>query len=338
VSPRPPTPSRAIRIALGALVASSALTLTTSGIATAADKPTSAALAEGRTHFLRGVDLYRDQDFRAALVEFRRANEVAPSYRILYNLGQTYYELQDYVGARSAFQEYLDQGGTRIPAARRTQVGHDLRKLEARVAYLTVTVDAEGALVAIDDVVVGTAPLSEPVEISNGERKITATLAGRGTVARTLEVAGGDHVTVNLELPRRVAPPPPPAPVSIVIPAPLPPVPPPPAPPPVPERSHTAAWFAGSTTVALTAATTVLGFVTLGARHDYDSALERFPTTPSDVNSARTKVRSLALATDIAGAGALVAAGATVFFLVRPGKRTAGLLVQPTGAVFTATF
>jgi tetratricopeptide (TPR) repeat protein len=306
------------------------------GVASAQGKPTASALAQGRTHFLRGVDLFRDQDYRAALIEFRRANEIAPSYRILYNLGQTYFELQDYVGAHDAFQGYLDQGGTQIPAARRTQVAEDLLKLEARMAYLTVTVDADGASVAVDDVPAGTTPLRAPVRVSSGERRISATLEGRGTVSRTLEVAGADQLTVNLELPRAAVPSPP-VPVAMVRPAPLEAAPPPPAP------SRTPMWIAGSATVGLVAATTVLGILTLGARHDYDSALDQYPTTQGAVNDARTLVRSLALATDLVGAAALIGAGTTVYFVLRPPKKnasTTALVLQPalTGATLTATF
>ncbi|RYE85226.1 MAG: hypothetical protein EOO75_17190, partial [Myxococcales bacterium] len=79
------------------------------------------AQEEGRQRFKRGVEFFKEGDYNAALVEFRRAYEVAPSYRILYNLGQTSYELQDYAGALTAFTRYLKEGGAEVDAARRAE-------------------------------------------------------------------------------------------------------------------------------------------------------------------------------------------------------------------------
>ena len=74
-----------------------------------------------RSHFEHGVELYREGDFRAALIEFQRAYEASPNYKVLYNLGQTNLELQDYAGALKALRGYLEGGGGAVPAARRTK-------------------------------------------------------------------------------------------------------------------------------------------------------------------------------------------------------------------------
>ena len=46
-----------------------------------AEPPTAKAQEEGRTHFTRGVALFKDADFRAALIEFKKAYEIAPRFR-----------------------------------------------------------------------------------------------------------------------------------------------------------------------------------------------------------------------------------------------------------------
>ena len=83
---------------------------------------------EAKSHFQRAVDLFHEADFRAALIEFQRAYDAAPNYKVLYNLGQTAQELQDYAGALKAFRGYLDGGGREIPAARRTHRQHGRRR------------------------------------------------------------------------------------------------------------------------------------------------------------------------------------------------------------------
>src|SRR5438876_6791259 len=82
--------------------------------------PSQATMDEAAAHFRRGVDLFKEADFRGALIEFRRANQLAPSFRVLYNIGQCYLELQDYGGALRSFQAYLSEGGKGIPRDRRS--------------------------------------------------------------------------------------------------------------------------------------------------------------------------------------------------------------------------
>lgn len=133
--------------------------------------PARADTDDARNHFTRAVELFKEGDFRAALIEFQRAYDASPNYKVLYNLGQTNLELQDYAGALRAFRGYLDGGGREIAPARRTQVEGDLKRLESRVARVDVVVNVEGADVTIDDVSVGKSPLSAPVLVSAGRRK-----------------------------------------------------------------------------------------------------------------------------------------------------------------------
>src|SRR5262249_23789803 len=45
------------------------------------------AMDEARAHYSKGVQLYNEGSYDAALVELERANKLAPSYRILYSIG-----------------------------------------------------------------------------------------------------------------------------------------------------------------------------------------------------------------------------------------------------------
>ena len=71
---------------------------------------------EAMARFKRAVELYEEQDFRSALIEFKEAHRLAPTYKILFNIGQACYQLQDYVCALQSFDSYLAQGKQDIPA------------------------------------------------------------------------------------------------------------------------------------------------------------------------------------------------------------------------------
>ncbi|HSQ65885.1 MAG TPA: tetratricopeptide repeat protein [Polyangiaceae bacterium] len=273
---------------------------------------------QARAHFTHGVDLFKEGDFRAALIEFQRAYEASPNYKVLYNLGQTSLELQDYASALRAFSGYLEQGGKDVPAARRAQVEADLHKLESRVARVQVTVNVEGADVLVDDVPVAKSPLREPIIVSEGRRKITVAKAGLVPVSRVIDVAGGDRPTISLEVaeakaPNNNEPAPPPAPPSAA-PVQNTPIAEPPPPAPVHAGPSTGFWIGLSTTAALGVATGVLGGLALSAKSDFDAKVSQPGVTTQQVDDARNKTRNFALATDITG-GVTVAMAITTVVL-----------------------
>lgn len=270
-----------------------------------ADGPSKEAVDEGRARFSRGIELYRDGDYKAALVEFKRAYEVAPAPRILYNLGQAYFQLQDYAGALDAFERYLADGASKIPADRKKQVTEDVAKLRGRVGTLAITSNVDGAEISVDDVVVGTAPLPKPITVSAGSRKVAATAKGRVPASKVVEVAGGDKASVALAL-EEVAPPP----VVVVT---------RPDAAPAPQRqppNMTPVWLGAAATGALAVGAAVLGVLTVTANDTYQAELAKFPGSAADVSSAQSRVHTFSLATDVTAGVAIVALGVTVVLAV----------------------
>jgi tetratricopeptide (TPR) repeat protein len=125
--------------------------------------PTREAKEEAQRRFEQGKELYEENDFRGALIEFRRAYQLAPNFKLLYTIAQVYYQLQDYAAALQTFEKYLADGGREVPAARKTEVERELERLKTRVARVELTTNVAGAEVSVDDVDIGTTPLSKPV-------------------------------------------------------------------------------------------------------------------------------------------------------------------------------
>jgi PEGA domain len=301
-----------------------------------------ASQKEGREHFARGIALYREANFSGARAEFERAYDVAPSYRILFNLGETAFELQDYAGAIMAFSRYLSEGGTAVPALRRTEVEKSIGELEQRVGRLVVSTNVAGADIAVDGVRVGTTPLAAPVVVSVGRRALTATMTGRIPISRTIDVAGGDRTNIVLDLAvPEVAVTPTPAPVVAVQPEPAAVPPPSPAPPPAHSKpSMTPFWIGVAATGALTVASATFGALTIGANSTLNDRLNAFPGSASSISSARTQVHSFALAADILGGTAIAAAGVTVYLGVsrRSSAAPASVGFGPGSARLRVTF
>jgi Tfp pilus assembly protein PilF len=72
---------------------------------------------EARQRYQRGLQLFNEGNYEAARVEFERAYQLSPSYKILYNIGLCYEQLGDYVRcsatSRSAARRSARSGGAR---------------------------------------------------------------------------------------------------------------------------------------------------------------------------------------------------------------------------------
>lgn len=277
-----------------------------SSVGTSGAPPSPKAIEEGRVRFTRGVELFRDNDYPAALVEFRRAYDVAPSWRILYNIGQSYLQLQDYASALDALQRYLKEGGDQIPAPRVAEVQADLGRLRERVGSLRFTINVESAEISVDDVSVGLAPMPKPLVVNAGRRRVSAAASGRTTVVAVVDVGVGEEVEV---------------PLKFVIPAPAP----TPTAPPVRPPSHDEAparasssmapvWISAGITGGLLLATAGFGVLTISNNRTLDDRLNSFPGDRAAIADARSNVHTMSLVTDLLGAATL-AGGAVTFYL-----------------------
>ncbi len=168
--------------------------------ANAANVPGPDAVARAREHFTRGVKLYEEDDFRTALIEFNRAYELAPNWQVLYNIGQASYQLRDYAAALRTLEKYVAAGGATIAPDRRQQVDREMDELRGRVAHVTFSANVEGAEVLLDDVSMGSLPFRGPELVGAGRHRITATKAGWAPATRVVDIAGGDNLTLKLEL------------------------------------------------------------------------------------------------------------------------------------------
>ena len=278
-----------------------------------------ANVKEAAARFERGLALYDDGDYEAALVEFSRAYELQPTYKILYNIGKIERVRNDYSSALNHFEHYLEQGGAEIPPERREEVEKEVAILKERVAIVTINANVEGALVYIDGIplcstrtldptCVGTTPLRGPVIVNPGKRRLTAVKQGYQNAETQLTLAGGDKNTVKLDLfdlrPKSVDT--------------------------APRDRAIISW---SVTGALAIGAGVMGALTLSKKSDYNHDRDLPPCANQTVNSkscltdpAKTlsddkdKTKSFALVTDILTGAAVVGAAVSTYFTIKASK------------------
>ncbi|HEY8075607.1 MAG TPA: hypothetical protein VIF62_15890, partial [Labilithrix sp.] len=118
-------------------------------------EPSEDARREAKELFDRGIKQAQNGDSNAALASFRAAYAKAPSFRVLYNIGQLCSRIGDAACAVRAYRDYLDEGGTQVPSSRRQQVESEMRSLARTLGTIKVETSVSDADVSVDDVSVG---------------------------------------------------------------------------------------------------------------------------------------------------------------------------------------
>jgi hypothetical protein len=272
-------------------------------------EPKKADVEAARRHFRRGVELYKEDSFDAALAEFNKANQLAPDYRLLYNLGQVQSERHDYVAALQLFERYLKQGGREVSAERRAQVEQELAALRHRVAELSVTANVGGGELFVDGVSAGELPLKEPVLVSTGVHQLQLRKPSYRTSTRTLTIAGGESSRVKFQLQPEAS-----------------------GPGETPgsrarERgsgqaeadggaNRTPLWISLVSTGVLAGGAVTFAVLTRKADRDLDKELDRFPSDGERIDDARSDLKRNAALTDAFTAAAVIAGGFSLYFAI----------------------
>jgi hypothetical protein len=259
---------------------------------------------QARTHFLRGVDLYRAGAYDVALAEFTRAYDSAPNFRILYNLGQIQAQRHEYVASLELFRRYLSDGAGQISEERVGEVQTEITELERRVAQLHVSTNVDDARLFVDDMPVAELPLAKPILVNAGIHRLRVEKVGRAPAFRTVTLTGGDTLDLALDLDSTVDLEASPEPAPFVQ----------PSPPKIPEPDTTPFWMSLAATGVLTGATATFALLTHQANAELGRQLDQYPAPRAAIERSRERVRTYAVTTDALGIASALAAGITTYF------------------------
>jgi tetratricopeptide (TPR) repeat protein len=269
--------------------------------------PSAEVMLEAKQRFDRGFELYEEGEYPLALIEFNRAYELVPNYRVLYNIGQVCIQLGQYANARRTLEEYLKKGGDGLATDRRAAVNKDLQMLGHRTAFLTVSANVEAAEILVDDVFVGKTPLGPALLVDAGAHRVTVRRAGYLPKTSAVTLAGGDEQALSVALEREPEDKP-----TIV----------------VREREvvddSARTWMIAGwvTTGALAAGAVVTGI--LGSKEADELKRLRgayapsYDDLPARIDKTKSNARTLFLASDVMSGAALVVGGLSLWITLDP--------------------
>lgn len=287
-----------------------------------ADEPSPEDLAEARTAFFEAIAREEANDLEGALASYERARAHAVSPQLLFNIAALQEKLHRLATARRTFELARDE------AARR---GNDevLAEAKVRLAALAKTVprivirlheSAAGARVSLDGADVDSITLGTPIELDPGKHRVFARRDDdERSFELTFEAQPSSERVIDVEIGVRhddLAPPPK-APERT-------------APPPIP-RNWAAAGIAGGTTLALGVAALATGLVGHTKRNRFvELNANPSPGTLAEREELRADGQGLFTANAVLTGAAILAGGATVYFLVRTLRAPSSRIALPS--------
>jgi tetratricopeptide (TPR) repeat protein len=168
------------------------------------------AEAQARDLFKQGIDQFDQQNFEDALVAFQKADQLNPSWKLAFNIGQCQAALKRYGLAIEAFERYLAQGGDEVPDDRRSKVLDELSQFRKMVGGVKV-VGQDDVVVVIDEIVRGSTPMNQPILVTAGVQHHIKLVKQEEVIKTLIETVRGES-TLEIDL-SDTAPAPAPAPI-----------------------------------------------------------------------------------------------------------------------------
>jgi hypothetical protein len=169
--------------------------------ARAVPRPLSEALSgDAKTEYDLGRGLYRSGDFAGALVKFQRAFTLSSDPRLLWNMAACEKGLHRYKRVLEDVDKYL--ASAVLSEAEQAEATKFRDAIRALVSDVTLDVSEPGATVSVDDEAIGTTPLSTPVVMGAGLRRIRVSKPGFRDYVKSAEVPGGAPLVLAIPLVR----------------------------------------------------------------------------------------------------------------------------------------
>lgn len=169
-------------------------------VSTAGAQEKTSKVEEADKRFTRGVELFNEEDYPAALAEFHWAYNLQPHYAVLYNIAVCYVKMGRYLDALKYYSQYLADGTDKIPQPRVNQVEEEIIYIKSLIGGILIKTNVDYVSIIIDGKEKAKTPLSEPILVSAGPHEVELALAGFTPVREELTVASGVTLEKNYTL------------------------------------------------------------------------------------------------------------------------------------------
>jgi hypothetical protein len=169
---------------------------------------------EARTLYKKANKLFKRGMYLDALAKYRQARALYSSFKIDLNIGATLDAMGRRTEAASYFERFLIQS-TNAPQKITDAAKERLDELKKKLGSVKLTSMVDGATVSVDGKGVGKTPLELPIYLEPGKHEIKLEHTGHKPLTRQMDLAAGQHETLDLSPRPEALPPPPPPPTGV---------------------------------------------------------------------------------------------------------------------------
>jgi hypothetical protein len=144
--------------------------------------------------------LYEDEDYAGAYTKLMAAYEASRDPRLLWNMAACEKAQRHYASVIDLLERYSIEGEALIGADERQATAELVERVREFVNELRLDVQPEGTLVSVDGVAVGTAPLTRPLRLDMGKRKLRFEKPGYVARETEMELSGGKSADLKVSL------------------------------------------------------------------------------------------------------------------------------------------
>lgn len=163
--------------------------------------PLSEALqGAARADYAAARILYDDGDYAGAFTKLESAYVLSKDPRLLWNMAACEKALRHYASVIDLLERYLKEGGALVGADERKATGELVDTVREFVNELRLDVQPADVDVYIDDRKVATTPLTAPLRVDMGRRRLRLEKAGFVPHEAELELTGGKSVELTVRL------------------------------------------------------------------------------------------------------------------------------------------
>ena len=150
--------------------------------------------------FKTGNKLREAKDYAGALVQYRAAYKLLPSFKIDFNIALTLAKMGRNPEAARAYERFLETGKGKSPKKMIRLAKKKLRRLKKKIAVVTVSCNVEGAVVKVDGKEVGKTPLAAGIYLEPGKHRVEVGKQSHEPFSRELKLRKGKRKTVLVTL------------------------------------------------------------------------------------------------------------------------------------------
>ena len=126
---------------------------------------------KAKAAFKEAKKLFEEEKYAEAARRFRQANRLNPSWKLLYNIGQSEAAAKHYAKALVAFESYLAKGGDEVTQRRSEELLSEVQRLKAMVGVIEID-GKDGDVVKVNGANRGALPKASRVKVSLGKVRV----------------------------------------------------------------------------------------------------------------------------------------------------------------------